>query len=201
MRAIVQDQYGTSDQLALTEVPDPTPGPGEVLIRVAAAGVDRGTWHVMTGLPLLARLGLGLRRPKDRIPGRDVAGTIIALGDGVIGVAAREGTPVRITHMTSAYLYSQAVRSGLQDRGLVPPDSTEIPYPGLPEPHSQLAVPLRSGGRVLTVDEATLSEAETRAGAAVDATGTAGLAGLLSWRRARPRGNETCAVLFTGARR
>ena len=83
MRAIVQDQYGTSDQLALAEVPDPTPGPGEVLIRVAAAGVDRGTWHVMTGLPLLARLGLGLRRPKDRIPGRDVAGTIIALGDGV----------------------------------------------------------------------------------------------------------------------
>ena len=54
-----------------------------MLTRVAAAGVDRGTWHVMTGLPLLARLGLGLRRPKDRIPGRDVAGTIIALGDGV----------------------------------------------------------------------------------------------------------------------
>ena len=78
-------------------------------------------------------------------------GSEIALGDGVIGVAAREGTPVRITHMTSAYLYSQAVRSGLQDRGLVPPDSTEIPYPGLPEPHSQLAVPLRSGGRVLGV--------------------------------------------------
>ena len=61
-------------------------------------------------------------------------GSEIALGDGVIGVAAREGTPVRITHMTSAYLYSQAVRSGLQDRGLVPPDSTEIPYPACPNP-------------------------------------------------------------------
>jgi threonine synthase len=60
---------------------------------------------------------------------------------------------------------------------------------------------VRSGGRVLTVDEATLTEAETRAGAAVDATGTAGLAGLLAWRRASPRGAETCAVLFTGARR
>ena len=78
-------------------------------------------------------------------------GSEIALGDGVVGVAAREGTPVRITHMTSAYLYSQAVRSGLQDRGLVPPDCTEIPYPGLSQPHSQLAVPLRSGGRVLGV--------------------------------------------------
>lgn len=83
MKAIVQDHYGTSDQLVLTELRDPVPGPGEVLVRVAAAGVDRGTWHAMTGLPLLARLGLGLRRPKDRTPGRDVAGTVVALGDGV----------------------------------------------------------------------------------------------------------------------
>ncbi|WP_310565557.1 GAF domain-containing protein [Hydrogenophaga sp.] len=78
-------------------------------------------------------------------------GSEIALGDGVIGVAAREGTPVRIVHMTSAYLYSQAVRSGLEDHGLAPSEGTEIPYPGLPEPHSQLAVPLRSGDRVLGV--------------------------------------------------
>lgn len=78
-------------------------------------------------------------------------GSEIALGDGVIGVAAREGTPVRIMHMASAYLYSQAVRSGLEDQGLAPAELTEIPYPGLPEPHSQLAVPLRSGDRVLGV--------------------------------------------------
>ena len=83
MMAIVQDQYGSSDQLVLTELPDPVPGPGEVLVRVAAAGVDRGTCHVMTGLPLVARLGLGLRRPRVRIPGRDVAATGVALGDGV----------------------------------------------------------------------------------------------------------------------
>ena len=78
-------------------------------------------------------------------------GSEISMGDGVIGVAAREGTPVRIMHMTSAYLYSQAVRCGMEDRGLVPAELTEIPYPGLPEPHSQLAVPLRSGDRVLGV--------------------------------------------------
>jgi NADPH:quinone reductase-like Zn-dependent oxidoreductase len=83
MRAIVQDHYGTSDQLRLDEVPDPTPGPGEVLVRVEAAGVDRGTWHVMAGRPLVARLALGLRSPKDRIPGRDVAGTVVSLGAGV----------------------------------------------------------------------------------------------------------------------
>ncbi|MCB2015914.1 MAG: GAF domain-containing protein, partial [Hydrogenophaga sp.] len=78
-------------------------------------------------------------------------GSEIALGDGVIGVAAREGTPVRIMHMTSAYLYSQAVRSGMKERGVELPECTEIPYPGLAEPHSQMAVPLRSGGRVLGV--------------------------------------------------
>jgi adenylate cyclase len=75
-------------------------------------------------------------------------GSEIALGDGVIGVAARECTPVRIMHMTSAYLYSRAMRNSLGDAC---PQNTDIPYPGLPEPHSQLAVPLRSAGRVVGV--------------------------------------------------
>ena len=55
MRAIVQDRYGGTEQLRLEDdVPTPVPGPDEVLVRVGAAGVDRGTWHVMAGLPLLA---------------------------------------------------------------------------------------------------------------------------------------------------
>ncbi|HEU5241269.1 MAG TPA: alcohol dehydrogenase catalytic domain-containing protein, partial [Ornithinibacter sp.] len=87
MKAIVQDRYGTSDVLRLDDVPDPVPGPGEVRVRVGAAGVDRGTWHLMTGLPLAARLALGLRGPRDRIPGRDAAGTVEAIGEGVDGYA------------------------------------------------------------------------------------------------------------------
>ena len=75
-------------------------------------------------------------------------GSEIALGDGVIGVAARECTPVRIMHMTSAYLYSRAMRNSLGDAC---PQNTDIPYPGLPEPHSQLAVPMVAAGRVLGV--------------------------------------------------
>lgn len=74
-------------------------------------------------------------------------GSEIALGDGVIGVAARERTPVRIGHMTSAYLYSRAMRDSLVSGGSGPA-GTDIPYPGLPEPHSQLAVPLLSADRV-----------------------------------------------------
>jgi len=64
-----------------------------------------------------------------------------------------------------------------------------------------LGAALRTGGRVLTVDEATLVEAERYGGGRVDATGTAGLAGLLAWSRERPRGPEARAVLFTGATR
>ena len=75
-------------------------------------------------------------------------GSEMALGHGVIGVAARERTPVRINHMTSAYLYNQAMRQGMDGSDGV---STDIPYPGLAAPRSQLAVPLLSAGRVLGV--------------------------------------------------
>lgn len=78
-------------------------------------------------------------------------GSEIDMGDGVIGVAAREHTPVRIMHMTSAYLYSRAVRSSLHADTPGLTLDTEIPYPGLREPHSQLAVPVLSGGRLLGV--------------------------------------------------
>lgn len=78
-------------------------------------------------------------------------GSEIAMGDGVIGVAARERTPVRIGHMTSAYLYSQAMRSSLEANVPDIEPVTDIPYPGLAEPHSQLAVPIVSAARLLGV--------------------------------------------------
>ncbi len=89
MRAVVQDRYGL-EHLRVAEVSDPTPGPGEVLVRVEAAGIDRGTWHLATGLPLVIRLGFGLRRPRYRVPGRDLAGTVVAVGPGVDDVAVGE---------------------------------------------------------------------------------------------------------------
>jgi hypothetical protein len=78
-------------------------------------------------------------------------GSEVGLGQGVIGVAARERTPVRIMHMTNAYLYSQAMRSSLEANMPALEAATEIPYPGLPEPHSQLAVPIVSADRLLGV--------------------------------------------------
>lgn len=84
MKAVVQDQYGTEEVLRLAEVPDPViAADDEVLIRVAAAGVDRGAWHIMTGTPYLARLAFGLRTPKNPTLGQDAAGTVIAVGPAV----------------------------------------------------------------------------------------------------------------------
>src|SRR3984957_2491440 len=85
MRAIAQSRYGTNpeDVLRLTTVARPSFGDGEVLVRVSAASVDRGTWHLMSGLQYLIRLGSGLRRPKALNPGRSCAGTVVAVGKKV----------------------------------------------------------------------------------------------------------------------
>ncbi len=64
MRAMVRDKYGETEVLHLDEVPRPLPGDHDVLVRVAAAGLDRGAWHAMTGLPHLSRLIFGVRRPR-----------------------------------------------------------------------------------------------------------------------------------------
>ena len=84
MRAIVQDVYGSADQLRLAEVDKPVIAADEVLVQVHAAGVDRGTCHLMRGEPYLVRiLGFGFRGPKNRVPGLDVAGTVAAAGGDV----------------------------------------------------------------------------------------------------------------------
>lgn len=87
MQAVVQDRYGAADVLRLEHIERPEPADHEVLVRVHAAGLDRGTWHLMAGKPYLMRIaGLGLRKPKDRVPGRDLAGTVAAVGAGVPGL-------------------------------------------------------------------------------------------------------------------
>ncbi|MEC3977139.1 NAD(P)-dependent alcohol dehydrogenase [Amycolatopsis sp. H20-H5] len=84
MKAIVQDSYGSAEVLEFKDVPEPAAGPGELLVRVRAASVDPGVWHLMTGKAYLIRLmGFGLRAPKVRIRGRDFAGRVEAVGEGV----------------------------------------------------------------------------------------------------------------------
>jgi NADPH:quinone reductase-like Zn-dependent oxidoreductase len=89
MTAIVQHRYGTASEevLRLEQIALPTISDEEVLVRVRAAGVDRGTWHLMAGIPRLMRiLGFGLKGPKTPVPGLDLAGTVEAVGKNVTGI-------------------------------------------------------------------------------------------------------------------
>lgn len=84
MRAIVQDRYGEADTMRPEQVARPTIKDDEVLLRVRAAAVDWAVWHLMAGLPYPVRLsGLGFRAPRERIRGREVAGTVEAVGKNV----------------------------------------------------------------------------------------------------------------------
>lgn len=96
MRAVLQDQYGTAEVLRIGRIPRPVIGDHDVLVEVRAAGLDRGTEHLMTGKPYAMRLATGITRPKNPTPGRDVAGTVaetgaavtrFTVGDEVYGVA------------------------------------------------------------------------------------------------------------------
>ena len=84
MKAIVQDTYGATDVLQLRDIDKPEIADDEVLVRIHAAGVDRGVWHLMTGLAYPIRLaGYGLRAPKTPVPGMDLAGVVEAVGKDV----------------------------------------------------------------------------------------------------------------------
>jgi NADPH:quinone reductase-like Zn-dependent oxidoreductase len=96
MKAIVQDEYGSADVLEFRDINDPSVGADDVLVRVHAAGCGPDVWHLMTGLPYFVRLMPGFRKLKAGVRGRDVAGTVEAVGasvsgfrpgDGVMGIA------------------------------------------------------------------------------------------------------------------
>jgi NADPH:quinone reductase-like Zn-dependent oxidoreductase len=87
MRAITHNRFGSAAVLHLTQVRRPVPAENEVLLRVYAAGVDRGAWHMMTGLPYLGRLAFGFRTPRNPVLGIEVAGTVEAIGSAVTRVA------------------------------------------------------------------------------------------------------------------
>ena len=84
MKAVIREAYGSPEVLELRDIDRPGIGEGEVLVRVRAAGLDRGVWHIMTGLPYPIRLaGYGLRAPKNPVIGSDVAGVVEAVGEEV----------------------------------------------------------------------------------------------------------------------
>ncbi|MCA9640937.1 MAG: NAD(P)-dependent alcohol dehydrogenase [Polyangiaceae bacterium] len=83
MRAVARDSYGGPEVLRLTELDVPRPAAGEVLVRVAAAGVGADEWHLLRGLPYASRLVTGLTTPKNQLLGLDLAGVVVGVGEGV----------------------------------------------------------------------------------------------------------------------
>ena len=83
MKAIIYSNYGSPDVLKCEEIEKPTPGDNQVLIKVHAASVNPLDWHFMRGMPYFLRLMAGLRKPKDRRLGVDVAGHIESVGRNV----------------------------------------------------------------------------------------------------------------------
>ena len=128
MRAIVQDEYGGPEVLSLREIERPVPGDGEVLVRVRAAGVDQGVWHVMAGMPLMVRLmGFGVRAPKTKVRGTEVAGVVEAAGRGVTRFApgdevfgVGDGTFAEFTCAREAKLAPKPANATFEQAAVVP---------------------------------------------------------------------------------
>lgn len=83
MKAFVSDRYGPPSTMKLRDVPNPAPGPGEVLVKVLAVSLNPADWRCLRAKPAFSRMALGLFRPKHKIPGVDVAGRVVAIGSGV----------------------------------------------------------------------------------------------------------------------
>jgi NADPH:quinone reductase-like Zn-dependent oxidoreductase len=128
MKAIVQETYGAPDELRLVDVEQPVIGDDDVLVRVVAAGVDQGVWHLVTGLPRLIRLaGFGVRRPKNPVPGMDVAGTVAAVGahvtrfrpgDEVFG--SGQGTYAEYARVPAKNLVAKPANVSFEEAAAVP---------------------------------------------------------------------------------
>ncbi|HYX90213.1 MAG TPA: NAD(P)-dependent alcohol dehydrogenase [Myxococcaceae bacterium] len=83
MRAITFYEYGPPSVLRIEDRPEPTPGPGQVLVRVRACSMNAADWHILRADPFLARLAVGLLKPRRNVLGCDLAGVVEAVGPGV----------------------------------------------------------------------------------------------------------------------
>lgn len=174
MPALVQQGYG-DDVFRAAVLPVPTPGPGEVLVQVHGAGIDRGTWHIMTGRPAMARLALGLRTPKQAVPGLDVSGVVVAVGAGVTRVVVGDAVFGIAMGSFAAFATCKQEKLARAPRAIPLVDA------------AALAV---SGSTAL----AALDIAELRSGERVLITGASGGVGSYAVQIAKARGAHVTAV-------
>jgi len=104
MRAATRSEYGEPGVLAVAEVPDPTPGDDEILVRVRATTVNRTDCGILLGKPFVIRFVTGVRRPRSRVPGTDFAGEVVRMGPAVTDFAVGD----RVWGLDDGGLGSQA---------------------------------------------------------------------------------------------
>jgi NADPH:quinone reductase-like Zn-dependent oxidoreductase len=145
MRAIVQDEYGEAeDVLRLEEIDRPEVADGEVLVRVHAAGLDRGVWHLMAGLPYPVRLaGYGIRAPRARVRGMDLAGRVEAVGRGVTGLHVDDEVFGVGDGSFAEYVRARADKIALKPKGLSFEQAAAVPVSA-----STALLAVRDHGRV-----------------------------------------------------
>jgi NADPH:quinone reductase-like Zn-dependent oxidoreductase len=151
MKAIVQERYGNADALQFRDIDRPTPGSGEVLLRVHAAALNRGTLHLMSGEPYLLRLGFGVRRPKQPVPGKDVAGTVVAVGPDVTRFAAGDEVFGIARGAFAEYAVARADKLAGKPAGVTFEQAAAMPISGLTALRALDAADVGAGQSVLVV--------------------------------------------------
>ncbi len=128
MKAVVQRRYGSA---VLGDLDVPVPGQDEVLLEVRAAGVDMGTWHLLTGKPYLVRvIGYGFRGPKSPVPGRDVSGVVKELGSGVTGFAVGDEVFGTCEGSFAEYAVARVSRLARKPEGISFAEAAAVPISG-----------------------------------------------------------------------
>ena len=179
MKAIVQDRYGSADVLEFRDIEEPAIGENDALVAVKAAGCGPDVWHLMTGMPYMARLAIGLREPKAKVLGWDVAGTVQAVGANVTGI--HPGDEVMGTAKGS---FAELVIADADDL---------VPKPANLSFEQAAAIPV-SG---VTALRAIRDEGHVQPGQTVLVIGAAGGVGSLAVQIAKADGAKVTAVAST----
>jgi NADPH:quinone reductase-like Zn-dependent oxidoreductase len=155
MRAITQHRYGTYDVLEQAELSIPNPAPNEVRVRVRAAGVDRGTWHMLTGRPLLMRvIGFGMRGPKEPVRGLAYAGRVESVGDAVTGFKPGDDVFGSAEACFAEYLVAPEAAVVRMPQGLSYEKAAALPISAVTAIQAVRAAGVQAGQRVLVIGAA-----------------------------------------------
>jgi NADPH:quinone reductase-like Zn-dependent oxidoreductase len=178
MKAIVQDRFGLPDALEMRDIDTPPVADGEVLVRVAAAAINPADWAFMRGVPYLFRPMYGLTKPRDPVRGSDVAGTVVAVGNGVTRFQQGDEVFGSGRGTLAEYAVAKETNLAIKPANLTSEEAAAIPMAGLTALQALRAAKVEQGQKVLV-------------------TGASGGVGSFTVQVAKAMGAEVTAVCST----